>query len=263
LGVDKPGLRLETGQLPKELRGIGEKLNVLLARVEAALGRERRFSSHAAHELRTPLAELKIIAEMIGKWPDEATPERSQEMLEVIAELEEVLEKLSLLARADAGACPLQVETVDLTASIERAVERESAASASRGLRIRARIEPGPFRTDPVLWQTILVNLLGNAVAYAPRCSTIQLEASPRSLTITNAAPDLAAADLDHLFERFWRRNTARDGRNHSGLGLAIVQSSVRVLEGTCQATLVKGELHMRIDWNCPTETHYDGNREP
>ena len=99
LKVDQPGLRLETKILPDELRGVGEKLNRLLERVEESIARERRFSSHAAHELRTPLAELKIMAESIAKWPDEATPERSAEMLEVIAELEELLEKLSMLAR--------------------------------------------------------------------------------------------------------------------------------------------------------------------
>lgn len=259
LKVDEPGLRLKTERLPKELRGIGEKLNLLLERVEASIGRERRFSSHAAHELRTPLAELKIMAEMVGKWPDEATPERSQEMLEVIGELEELLDKLSLLARVDAGSCPVQVETVDLSASIQRAIERGSAASASRGLQIRTRIEPGPFRTDPVLWQTILGNLLGNAAAHAPANSTVHVQASPRSLTVTNAAPDLKPADLDCIFERFWRKNTARDGRSHSGLGLAIVQSSAQLLAGTCRATLVNGDLQMRIDWNRPPETHENG----
>ena len=250
LKVDQPGLRLETEILPKELRGVGEKLNRLLERVEASIARERRFSSHAAHELRTPLAELKMMTESVARWPDEATPERNKEMLEVIHELEELLEKLSLLARTEAGAYPVQIEQVDLAASIQRAIERDRQSVESRGLQIATKVEPGSFQTDPVLWQTILGNVLGNAVAYAPAGSTIQIDASPHFLTVGNPAPDLAPEDIDFLFERFWRKNTAREGGSHSGLGLAIVETAVRLLGGTCGATLKKGNLLIHIKWN-------------
>jgi signal transduction histidine kinase len=249
LKIDASGMRLDTGVLPAELRGIGSKLNDLLERVERSIGRERRFSSHAAHELRTPLAELKMMAELIGKWPDEATPERSQEMLEVIRELEELLNKLSLLARTEAGAGPVQFEPVDLRTSVERAIDRETPAMAARGLQLRTSITPGDFRTDPVLWQAILANLVGNAVAHAPPGSTIGVEASPRAFSVTNPAPNLDEADLDFLFERFWRKNTARDGPHHSGLGLAIVQASAQLLGATCRATLTDGDLRITVDW--------------
>ena len=104
------------------------------------------------------------------------------------------------------------------------------------------KVEPGTFQTDPVLWQTILGNVLGNAVAYAPAGSTIQIEASPHFLTVGNPAPNLAPEDIDFLFERFWRKNTAREGGTHSGLGLAIVETAVRLLGGTCGATTSKRE---------------------
>lgn len=249
LNIDQPQLRLETGSLPVELRGVGEKLNLLLRRVQDSIARERRFSSHAAHELRTPLAELKLMIEAAARWPDEATPERCSEMLQVIHELERLLEKLSLLARADAGAYVPHLEQVDLQASIERVIEREAATVASRNLRISRAITTGPFQTDPVLWQTILTNLLNNAVAYAPHGSTILIEASPRSLIVQNPAPQISPADLDLLFERFWRKNTAREEGNHSGLGLAIVKSAVELLNGSCRAALVSGNLQILIGW--------------
>lgn len=256
LRIDESGLSLQTALLPDELRVVGEKLNDLLARVESSLARERRFSSHAAHELRTPLAELKIMAELIGRWPDEATAERSAEMLGVIRDLEELLKKLSLLSRADAGAHPVQREAVDLRTSIESAVERERAAGADRGIAIRTAIEAGNFQTDPILWRTILGNLIGNAAGHAPSNSTVQVEASPRSLIVSNAAPDLAPPDLDLLFDRFWRKNTARAGRNHSGLGLAIVQASVELLGGTCRANLSEGKLRIEVAWDESQSSH-------
>jgi signal transduction histidine kinase len=250
LKIDQPGLRLETETLPNELRGVGEKLNRLLERVEASIARERRFSSHAAHELRTPLAELKMMTESVARWPDEATPERNEEMLEVIGEIEQLLEKLSLLARAEAGAYAVQLEQIDLAGSIERAVEREKTAVEARGLEIATRIESGVFRSDAVLWQTILGNLLGNAVAYAPPGSMIEVIASPGFLKVRNPAPDLSPTDMDLLFERFWRKNTAREGGSHSGLGLAIVETAVRLLGGRCEATLERGILQIQIQWN-------------
>lgn len=253
LKVGEPGLRLETERLPNELQGIGEKLNALLQRVETSIERERRFSSHAAHELRTPLAELKMMAELIGEWPEEATPEQSKEMLAVIQELEELIEKLSLIARAETGSYSLQIEDVDLQGSIDRAVARETSDGEGRGLRVKVDIEPGRFRSDLVLWQTILGNVLGNAFAYAPANSVIQVQASPSFLSVSNPAPDLQSEDLEYLFERFWRKNTARDGREHSGLGLAIVQTAVELLGGTCSATLENGVLTMTIQWDRKT----------
>src|SRR5690606_30267603 len=101
-----------TGRLPAELVPVATGLNEWLGRLEASFDRERRFSSHAAHELRTPLAELKSMAELGAMFPEEATPERSAEMLAVANELEALLEKLALLARADAGRQPVSPETV-------------------------------------------------------------------------------------------------------------------------------------------------------
>jgi signal transduction histidine kinase len=249
LKVDEPGLRVQTKYLPDELRGVRDKLNRLLARVEESIARERRFSSHAAHELRTPLAELKIMAESIAKWPDEATSERSAEMLEVIGEIEELLEKLSLLARADAGAYALQIEPVDITASIARVLERESAAIKARGLKLQTEVQSGAFQSDPVLWQTIVGNLVGNALTYAPVNSTIQIEATPRSFAVTNPAPNLTDKDVEVMFERFWRKNTARESGIHSGLGLAIVEAAVGLLGGKCRAALAAGYLRVQVEW--------------
>jgi signal transduction histidine kinase len=230
--------RLALDKLPAELVPVAESLNDWLGRLESSFDRERRFSSHAAHELRTPLAELKTMAELGAMWPEEATQERCAEMVVVANELEALLEKLSLLARADAGRQPVQREEVNLASSVASAASRVEARAAERGIRIDSRISGEAIETDPVLWATILQNLLGNAVSHAPEGSVVTLEASPQGLAVSNPAPDLDREDLDRIFERFWRKDESHSGYGHSGLGMSIVKACAGLLGTECRATL-------------------------
>lgn len=230
--------RLDVQKLPAELVPVAERLNEWLGRLEASFDRERRFSSHAAHELRTPLAELKSMAELGAAWPEEATPEHCAEMVTVAGELEALLEKLSLLARADAGRQPVQREPIDLAATVAAAISRVESKAEQRRLRLDSRVSAGSFTCDPVLWGTILQNLLGNAVAHAPEGSEVVIEASPDRLAVSNPAPGLNEEDLERLFERFWRKDDSHSGYGHSGLGLSIVKACVALLGGECHATL-------------------------
>jgi signal transduction histidine kinase len=251
IGPERLDRRLDEFSMPAELVPVAAGLNAWLERLEESFQRERRFSSHAAHELRTPLAELKALAESGARWSEEATPERCGEMLEVVNELESLLDKLALLARADAGHQPLQPVGIDLGAAAETATARFLAKAAERGIAIVQRTEPGTIVSDPDLFATILNNLLGNAVAYAPAGSTIQLDISPKRLAVINPATDLQAQDLPHLFERFWRKDASRTGYGHSGLGLSIVKACAHLLGGTCHASFPQpGMLEVAITWN-------------
>lgn len=253
LRVDRPGQRLETAPLPQEVRAVGEKINDLLERVHSSLARERRFSSHAAHEMRTPLAELKAMTELMVRWPEEGTPERWAEMLTIVDEMEGLLGKLSLLSRADAGGQSVITEPVNLSQSVATAVERFQAAAQARGIEIQTDIAAtaAPFQTDPVLWQTILNNLIGNAVNHAPNGARIHVQAAPGYLAVTNPAPELAPEDVDFLFDRFWRKNTGRKNGDHSGLGLSIVTACSSLIGATCQASLSPAKaLKLEVKWN-------------
>ncbi len=242
--------RLDTARLPAELLPVAESLNDWLGRLEASFDRERRFSSHAAHELRTPLAELKSIAELGATWPEEATAGRCAEMVTVANELEALLDKLSLLARADAGRQPVRREAVDLASTLAAAVSRLEAKAEQRGIRFETRVDGGGIVTDPVLWGTILQNLLGNAVSHAPEGSGIAVEASDGRLAVTNPAPELSAEDLGRLFERFWRKDESHGGHDHSGLGMSIVKACATLLGGECRARLSpRGELTVEVLW--------------
>ncbi len=246
--------RLTTERLPAELRPVAEKINALLARLEEAFARERRFSSHAAHELRTPLAELRVMTEVGVRWPEEFTAGQGQEMLKAIGELDALLEKLSVLARADARAA-VNREPVDLPASVAECLRVYEERAVSRALTWRTRVSPGAISTDPVLWRAILSNLVSNAVSHAPAGSEIRLVADERVLEVANPAPDLREEHLPQLFQRFWRRDRrSKEGEAHSGLGLSIVTTCAELLGGSCEARLEGGDLVIRVRWAALSE---------
>ncbi len=248
--ADRLHKRLPVDGLPVELQPIAEKLNEMLERLEAGFARERRFSSHAAHELRTPLAELKIMVDLITRWPEEFTPERGKEMLKVLAENEALLDQLALLSRAETGSGTLERQMVSLPEAVAAAVQKVRAGADSRGLTLQTEVAPESLLTEPVLWNAILHNLLTNAVSHAPSGAVVSVRASAHLLAVSNAAPDLAPEDVGHLFERFWRKSAARSERQHSGLGLSIVAASVALLGGSCAADLQDGILTIEVSWN-------------
>lgn len=240
--------RLPVDGMPQELKGMGAKVNELLARLEDSFGREKRFSSNAAHELRTPLAELRTMTELGARWPEEFTEEHGNEMLEVISELEVLLGTLSLLARAESEATPV-TESIDLSDFVLEQIDQLRPRAESRRLEIQSEIGEGEFRSDPVLFGAILQNLLDNAVDYAPEGSAIRVKASPEGLLVENEAPDLEPGDIPHLFQRFWRKSQSRSEKGHSGLGLSVIRAGAEHLGGSCSAKLVEGRLRVDVDW--------------
>ncbi len=250
IGVTHLHERLPTGELPRELQPIAEKLNEMLERLEAGFAREQRFSSDAAHELRTPLAELKVMTEVVTRWPEEFNGEHGQEMLRVIAESEALLDKLSLLSRAGTRGARIQRRPLDLNEGVQASIDKARAGAKKRGLTISTKIVGGTISTDPILWTAILNNLLGNAVSHAPTGSQILVEASPHHLAVCNQVRDLDPQDVPHLFERFWRKSDSRSEKGHSGLGLSIVAACSESLGGTCRATVENDCLAIEVRWD-------------
>lgn len=243
--------RLTTESLPAELVPVAARLNEWIARLEDSFERERRFSSHAAHELRTPLAELRSMAELGATWPEESTPERCAAMVVVADQLTALLDKLALLARADAGNQPVTIENLQPGPAVDAVLARLSPITEARGLHVDLRIDGGSIATDPLLWNAVVQNLLGNAVSHAPAGSTISIETSPGHFLIRNPAPDLDQGDLPQLFDRFWRKDQSRGEGANSGLGLSIVKACVTLLGGSIKARLTPGhELEIEVLWN-------------
>jgi len=240
--------RVSLEGMPEELLGIGSKINELLARLEDSFGREKRFTSNAAHELRTPLAELRTMTELGTRWPEEFTEEHGNEMLEVISDLEALLGTLSLLAKTESKAVAHR-EAINLEETVSELVERGRSRIKERELDIRCEIANEEFYSDPVLFRTILQNLLDNALDYCPEGSTIRVAADSEHLIVENPVHDLTEEDLPQLFARFWRKSRSRSEKEHSGLGLSVVRAAVEHLGGSCRAELQDEVLRVRIDW--------------
>lgn len=248
ISVTQLDRRLDLNAQPEELVPLGRCLNLWIEQLEESVERERRFSSHAAHELRTPLAELKILAESGATWPDLANPDQCRVMLDIIGELESLINKLSLLAHAESGNMKAAPEIIDRERSVHAVLARFEVDIAGRRLSIEEHIEPGSFRADPVLWNTILQNLVGNAISYCPEGGTIRLRMEGLRFSISNPAPDLTQEDVARIFDRFWRKNTSHSGKSHSGLGLSIVRACASALGAELQAMLDgRNDFHIEL----------------
>lgn len=235
-------LRLPEENVPRELVIITTRLNALFSRLEEAFERERRVSAAMAHELRTPIAELRNLAECALKWPETRDPEADRDALAIARQMETMVTHMLNLARSETGQWQPALEQVDLTQAIERAWKPLEAAAAQKNSRVAMNLTPLTVTADPVLVRSILGNLLENAVEYSPAGSVvgIRLESTGTGfvLTITNPAPDLAASDLGHFFERYWRKERARSGGNHVGLGLSLARAFSRILAWEMTARL-------------------------
>lgn len=248
--IDAPTLhaRFDATTAPAELRPIYTALNELLHRLEQGFERERRFSADLAHEMRTPVAELKMLGEVALKWPDQADAELPANTLAIASQLENLIEALLTLARLESGETALQLSTVDLSTLCHECLQPCADKVDAKQLDLRLRSEPGlSMETDARLLRIILTNLLNNAVEYAPESTRIEIELDAGSITIANAAPDLPQEDLPHLFDRFWRAEKSRSNSAHSGLGLALARQAAKAIGCRLDASLAGGVLSFTL----------------
>jgi two-component system sensor histidine kinase QseC len=230
--LDDSRASLDTGPLPMELRPVAGRFSELLNRLLEGLAREKRYARNVAHELRNPLAEIGLIADVGAKATDpDVLRAYMREIHASAAEMEQIVDSLMALTRYEAGLEAPQLEPVELCRQLRQLVAAMKAAAEQRALTLDLDL-PGEawVHTDSALVRRLLGNLLGNAIAHAPRGSVVCVRLDQAAcLLISNPAPQLAAADIPRLRERFFRIDT-RDGGSHAGLGLAIAGAIADVL---------------------------------
>ncbi|MFQ5747952.1 MAG: sensor histidine kinase [Planctomycetota bacterium] len=222
----------------------GEERRVLLLRdLEPGerLDRKRRdFVANASHELRTPIAAILGLLDLLGTPRPEAEHEdllaRARRNAERMHHLVRDLLDLARAEDPDWKLSPAAVKLADLASGV---LEAHAQAAVAKGLELRSGVEPPGLEllTDPLALETILANLVENAVAYTSSgCVEVSIRSAPGAgaiLEVHDNGPGIPAEVLPRIFERFFRVDAARSrASGGTGLGLALVRNLVARLGG-------------------------------
>ena len=228
--------------LPDEVRPLVHELNLLFARVRQAFDAQKSFVADAAHELRSPLAALKLQVQGLQRASDDGTRELAVARLHAgIDRATRLVEQLLVLARHQAGASGGQrPQPVALSELAKQAVADIAGAAQSRRIDIGvSRADEGAFPGHPDAMRILVRNLLDNAVKYTPEGGTVDVEVQRSGdawlLEVHDSGPGIDEVDRERVLDRFYR--VAGSQATGSGLGLSIVKS-IADLHG---ATLVLG----------------------
>ena len=232
--------RLPVPRADDELRRLGETLNEMLDRLEAALERERAFVDDASHELRTPLALHKSELELALRYGGSREELRAAiaSASEEADRLSQLAENLLVIARADKGRLRIRREPLAVSELFETVVERLSdrARHADRTLAVD---DPDGLviEADRLRVEQALTNLVENALRHGGGPVRLWARAidGVTELHVSDAGPGFPADFLPHAFERFRRADAAR-GEGGAGLGLAIVDAVAQAHDGRARA---------------------------
>jgi heavy metal sensor kinase len=227
-----------------ELGRLAATLNEMIDRLEKAFERQRQFTADASHELRTPLSVIEAESTLALSKPRSA--EDYQQSLESITQetayMSAILEKLLMLARADAGKEPLTFETTNLRELIGKLTQDVELLASEKGISfVIDTIEELSVMGNKIKLRQLFLNIFDNAIKYTPK-GEIHLSLRQRDaeavVEISDTGIGISEEDIPHIFERFYRVDKARSRSEHgTGLGLAISKYIVESHGGRIEVT--------------------------
>lgn len=229
---------LESRNLPTELQPLVNGINALMSRLDAAFRNQRAFLADAAHELRTPLAAVRLQLDVLRRAESEAERDRAGNRLaQGIGRLGTLVDQLLLLARQDADAeVTLVRANVDPAELLARCAADHATLAEARRIDLGVADDsarPGRLQLhgEPDSLAILVANLVGNSLRYVPAGGRIDLycglDDGEVVLRIDDDGPGIAPAERDRVFDRFYRTDyasTGPHGEHGSGLGLSIVR---------------------------------------
>ena len=250
---------LQLTPLPSELEPMQAALNRMLAQIQEVLGRERRFIADAAHEMRTPLAVLRVHAQNLLEAGTEQ--ERRESLAFLIAGVDRtsrLVNQLLTMARLEPKAMAPVLHTIDLAETVRDSLVQLTPWLLSKNLELAFDVNDRPFKVvaDAAAIDIALNNLISNAANFSPEHGviTVQLDQADGFylLSVEDQGPGIDEADRGRLFERFYSRGNVQG----AGLGLTIVNTIATRLggritlvnrpEGGLRATLSIPDGHSR-----------------
>jgi len=238
-------------RLPQEVKPLVAALNGLFSRMAELVQRERRFTSDAAHELRSPLAALRVQSEVIQLADDdEAMRKRALQQLDSgIVRATRLVDQLLTLSRVEADDLRSEFQPVALAPLLQNLLAEHfpQAEQQNTHLQFARQAEP-VINGHPLLLGLLVRNLLDNALRYSPAGSAIEIQLNARAIIIDDNGPGVSAEQLARLGERFWR--PPGQAQTGSGLGLSIVKNiaqlhGIRVLFSQSAS----GGLRVTLSW--------------
>lgn len=238
-------LRLAVPPTDDEVGQLALSFNAMVARLEAAFTRQKRFVSDVSHELRTPLTALGGGLEMLMMGADQGNPEASGRLMRgMYAETERMrrlVQDLLMLTRLDEGQVELRSQPVVVADVIGEVADQ--ALQIANGQEVTTEVAAGtpPALTDPDRLRQVLLNISENAIKFTPPSGHITLRAYPSAtgkvvIEVADTGVGIPAEALPHVFERFYRadpsRSRAANQVGGSGLGLAIAKELVQASGG-------------------------------
>jgi signal transduction histidine kinase len=225
--VPEPGTADEIGNL-------AHTMNDMLARLEAAASKQRRFVADASHELRSPLAAIRTTLEVGLAHPESAPwPVIAERAAQQSARLEVLIQQLLLLAKADERLLASNQQLVDVAALLRTI---RASAVDHINLDIESTSTAAQVLGNPDDLQRLLLNVVDNAIRYADSHVVIRIatDADEVTIKVDDDGPGVPAAERERVFDRFVRLDTSRErGSGTSGLGLAIALEIARAHRGT------------------------------
>ncbi|MXR29978.1 ATP-binding protein [Pseudomonas sp. PICF6] len=247
---------LQLVPLPSELEPMQAALNRVLAQIQELMGRERRFIADAAHEMRTPLAVLRVHAQNLMEAGNEQSRRESlQHLIVGVDRTTRLVNQLLTMARLEPQAGVPAPAVIDLPATVRESLVQMTPWLLSKGLELVLDVSDDidPVRIDPVSIDIALNNLVTNAANFSPPNGLITVRLARQGdhyeLAVEDQGPGIDEAERDRLFERFYSRGNDQG----AGLGLTIVRTIANRLggqvrlenrpEGGLRATLQMGRL--------------------
>jgi two-component system, OmpR family, sensor histidine kinase MtrB len=238
--------RLQVKRADREVQQLTESFNQMVSQLVQRLERDARFASDVSHELRSPLTTLATTASVLQQHRDDLTAPGQESLDLLIADLsifQSLVEDLLEMSRSDAGAVPLDMETLSAIELVHQSVR---SAARRHGI-AEPPVEIADGLGDPLVlvdrrrFERVITNLVDNAHRYAGGAVALRLdvEGSLLAVNVDDAGSGVPREEHEHVFERFFRGRAAHDRgiARGTGLGLALVRDHVRAFGGTITVT--------------------------
>jgi signal transduction histidine kinase len=237
LGEGDLAVRVEVPDDPPELAGLARSFNATAERLEALVRSQQAFVADASHQLRTPLAALRLRLENLEADGTDSRPEDIERALAEVQRLSQLVDSLLVLTRAEAAR--RMPEPVDVGAVVAGRRDAWFALASERDVTIESDAPPIQVRSVPGRLEQVLDNLLSNALEVAPAGSTLHVDVlragADARLEVRDAGPGMSPEQRARAFDRFWRGGATRRDGGGFGLGLAIVRELVNADGGTVE----------------------------